>query len=198
MRDFMVVRMYDLDLNSKLQELDDILTAKICSLKEIRVSVRRAKAKSLRPSSLAVESGDVGNVGSEEQLAVSNDDEGIPDDHRGSFMVPESHPETGEPIYDPRVVAGKRTVRQRAYAAARVYGPKLRPMALAVAIFATGETRAANAVNIRSALRGLIRYRTGSWEVQDRWFHYLGDLTPDVEMIDLLSEEAWGGPVQAG
>ena len=198
MRDFMVVRMYDLDLYSKLQELDDILTAKICSLKEIRVSVRRAKAKSLRPSSLAVESGDVGNVGSEEQLAVSNDDEGIPDNHLGSFMVPESDPETGEPIYDPRVVAGKRTLRLRAYAAARVYGPRLQPVSLAVAIFATGETRAANAVNVRSALRGLIRYRTGSWELQDRWFHYLGDLTPDVEMIDLLSEEAWGEPVQAG
>ena len=113
-------------------------------------------------------------------------------------MVPASDPETGEPIYDPRVVAGKRTLRLRAYAAARVYGPKLWPMSLAVAIFATGETRAANAVNIRSALRGLIRYRTGWWEMQDRWFHYLGDLTPDVEMIDLLSEEAWGEPEQAG
>ena len=199
MRDFMVVRMDDSDLYSRLQELDDILTAKICSLKEIRVSVRRAKAKSRRPSSLAVESGDVGNVGSEEQLAVSNDDdEGIPDNHRGSFMVPESHPETGEPIYDPRVVAGKRTLRLRAYAAARVYGPRLQPVSLAVAIFATGETRAANAINVRSALRGLIRYRAGSWELQDRWFHYLGDLTPDEEMIDLLSEEAWGEPVQAG
>ena len=177
------------DLDSRFQELEDALRAKIGSLEESLGWVRRARAEAERLSSPAAESGVVGN----------DDDEGIPDNHRGSFMVPASDPETGEPIYDPRVVAGKRTLRLRAYAAARVYGPKLWPTSLAVAIFATGETRAANAVNIRSALRGLIRYRTGWWEMQDRWFHYLGDLTPDVEMIDLPSEEPAGEePVQSG
>lgn len=187
------------DLDSRFQELEDALRAKIGSLEDSLAWVRRARAEAERLSSPAVERGGVRSDSSEEPLGVSNDDdEGIPDNHRGGFMVPASDPETGEPIYDPRVVAGKRTLRLRAYAAARVYGPRLKPMALAIVIFATGETRAANAVNVRSALRGLIRYRKGSWESESGWFHYLGELTPDVEMIDLLSEAAAERPVQAG
>ena len=170
------------------------MLAKMAPLQASLVLVRQARAEARQ-----LRSATIGSDGSEKPVGVG-DDSGIhvPDQQAAGFMVPELRPETGEPIYDPRVVAGKRTVRQRAYAAARVYGPRLKPMALAYAIFATGETRAANAVNIRSALRGLIRYRTGSWEVQDRWFHYLRDLTPNVEMIDLLSAEAAAEPGQSG
>ena len=197
------------DLDPIFQELEDallakmapvlaemaLLQAKMAPIEESLALVRQARAEARQ-----LRSATIGSDGSEKPVGMG-DDAGIhvPDQQAVGFMVPELHSETGEPIYDPRVVAGKRNFRLRAYAAARVYGPELQPMSLAYAIFATGETRAANAVNVRSALRGLIRYRAGSWALQDRWFHYLGQLTPNVEMIDLLSEEPAGEePVQAG
>ena len=42
------------------------------------------------------------------------------------FAVAKKDPVSGEPIYDPRVVKGYRTNRQRVLALTRVYGPTIR------------------------------------------------------------------------
>ena len=97
--------------------------------------------------------------------------------------------ETGEPVYDSRVVAGKRNNRQRVFAAARVYGPELREASLADAIFSTGETRARSAQSVRSSLGVLIRYGKG-WERDRGTLTYVGnDLTPNKEFILVLLKE---------
>ena len=97
--------------------------------------------------------------------------------------------ETGEPVYDSRAVAGKRNNRQRAFAAARVYGPKLREASLADAIFSTGETRARSAQSVRSSLGVLVRYGKG-WERDRGTLTYVvNDLTPNKEFILVLLKE---------
>ena len=133
-----------------------------------------------------------GSVGSDELAAVGVNDAGV---QSCDFLVPAVDPKTGEPVYDPRIVAGRGTLRWRAYAAARVYGAKLRQRSLAIAIFETGETNAAAPVGVSSSLRTLVKYRKGWWERDNGWLYYLGALTPDVEMIRLLSDEAAAGAV---
>ena len=97
--------------------------------------------------------------------------------------------ETGEPVYDSRAITGKKTNRQRAFAAARVYGPTLREVSLADAIFRTGETRASSAESVRSSLGGLVRYGNG-WERDRGTLTYVGDdLTPNKELILQLVRE---------
>ena len=97
--------------------------------------------------------------------------------------------ETGEPVLDTRAVAGKRTNRQRAFGAAMTYGPILREVSLADAIFRTGETRASSAASIRSSLGGLVRYGKG-WKRDRGTLTYVGDdLTPNRELILQLVRE---------
>ena len=105
------------------------------------------------------------------------------------YLVPEYDQNTHEPVYDPRVVAGKRTYRERAFAAARVYGMELREAALATAIFETGDTKAAGAPTVRSSLGSLVRYGH-EWVRIKGSLYYLGDsLTPYEEMVRLLYTE---------
>ena len=105
------------------------------------------------------------------------------------FLPPEKDEEMKEPVYDPRVVSGKRNYRQRALAAARVYGPELREPALADAIFRTGETNAGDASSARASLGGLTRYGQ-EWTRKHGWLIYAGEgLAPDQAMIILLAEE---------
>ena len=96
---------------------------------------------------------------------------------------------TGEPVYDKRAVAEKRTNRQRALGAAMTYGPNLREVSLADAIFRTGETSASSAKSIRSSLGGLVRYGTG-WKREGGTLTYVGDdLRPNRELIIQLVRE---------
>ncbi len=102
---------------------------------------------------------------------------------------PDVDEETGEPIYDARVVSGKRNSRERALAAARVYGFSLREQALAEAIFRTEETNAASAESIRGSLGGLVRHGD-DWRRDRGQLVYQGDdLQPDREMIMSLARE---------
>ena len=99
---------------------------------------------------------------------------------------PDPDEATGEVTYDEGVVRGKKTSRERAFAAARVYGYRLREQALAEAIFRTGETRAADAASIRGSLGGLVKYGT-DWRRERGYLIYQGErLQPDREKIKEL------------
>ncbi len=106
------------------------------------------------------------------------------------YFTPEHDEETGAPVYDHRVVSGKRSNRLRAFAAARVYGRKLKTTSLAHAIFLTGETRAVDAASVKSSLGGLVRYGQ-DWRREDGgWLEYAGEgLSPNQEMILQLAGE---------
>ena len=104
------------------------------------------------------------------------------------YVTPDKDPQTHEPIYDEGVVSGLRNGRERALAAARVYGPRLREGALADAIFRTGETRAASAASVRGSLGGVVRYG-GDWRRERGVLIYQGEaLEPDWETIRRLSQ----------
>ena len=104
------------------------------------------------------------------------------------YFTPDRDGDSNEPIYSVSVVSGKRNSRERALAAARVYGPDLREMSLADAIFRTGETRAADAVSVRGSLGGLVKYGT-DWRRERGTLIYQGDgLQPDWETIRRLTE----------
>ena len=174
----------------------------IAAVRQARADGQERRRASRRTSNPTEEAG-TESAGSGELDDVEEDDEaGVADlDHqRDEFLTPAVDPETGEPIYDSVVVAGKKTLRLRAYAAARVYGPYLRSLALATAIFATGETNASSPESVRASLRGLVKYRPGWWERESGAFRYLRELVPDVEMISYLSgttdNAAIEGPVQ--
>ena len=107
------------------------------------------------------------------------------------FFPAENDEETNEPVYDVRVVSGKKSNRQRVDAAARVYGYELREVSLATAIFATGETKAASPASVRASLGGLVRYGH-EWARDRGWLVYQGEaLRPDQEMILMLVNERW-------
>ena len=109
------------------------------------------------------------------------------------FLVPDEEGSPLEPVYDVRVVSGFRTFREKAYAAARVYGRRLREVSLAKAIFETGETAAPDAKSARWSLGSLTRY--GDEWIRDRgWLIYRGELTPNLELIREMYEEIAGGP----
>ena len=106
------------------------------------------------------------------------------------YFTPEHDEETGAPVYDHRVVSDKRGNRLRAFAAARVYGRKLKTSSLAHAIFLTGETRAVDAASVKSSLGGLVRYGQ-DWRREDGgWLEYVGEgLSPNQEMVLQLAGE---------
>ena len=108
-------------------------------------------------------------------------------------MVAAADGATGEPVYDVRAVAGLGTIRERAYAAASVYGRRLREVSLAQAIFETGETAAPDAKSARWSLGSLVRYGD-EWVRCRGWLVYKGTLTPNKEMIREMYEEIAGGP----
>ena len=113
------------------------------------------------------------------------------------FFEPDDDDVTGEPVYDVRTVRGKRNNRQRVLAAARVYGPKLREVSLAKAIYETGETKAGDPASIRSSLGGLVRYG-GDWEREHGWLHFLGEeLGQKCDMILTLIKERLARKQQA-
>ena len=106
------------------------------------------------------------------------------------YIPPEYDGQKGKALYAVPVVAGKGTNRRRAFAAARVYGPKLDSDALADAIFRTGETRAVDAASVRSSLGTLVRYGSEWQRSAGGVLEYVGDgLTPNQEMILKLLEE---------
>ena len=104
------------------------------------------------------------------------------------FVWAAQDPETGEPIYDVRVVSGYGSHRDRARAAARVYGHQLREGSLAAAIFETGETSAADAGSARGSLGSIVRYGN-EWTRLNGWLYYQGHLTCDVDMVRLVLGE---------
>ena len=87
-----------------------------------------------------------------------------------------------------RVVSGYKTTRERAHAAAQVYGHQLREKSLADAIFATGETGASDGASARSSLGSVVRYGN-EWSRLSGWLYFLGDLTRNEKVIRLLTSE---------
>ena len=168
-----------------LKEKDRLLTEQL-------LLVRRAKAEDQELAEAAVLAGDVESAGAEKQVGVGHnyDAPWVFDPVFSKFLEPELDEATKEPIYDVRVLAGKKNNRQRALAVAKVYGPKLREVSLAEAIFATGETRATSAASVRSSLGGLVRYGD-EWARERGSLIYLGArrFPPDKEMIFLLVGE---------
>ena len=112
-----------------------------------------------------------------------------PTDPDYKFLWPAWEPGSDDPIYDPRVVAGHKTNRERGYAAARVYGTSIREKSLAQAIFETGETSAKDASSARGSLGSLVKYG-GEWTRLRGWLYYVDDLEPNEEMIRRLADEA--------
>ena len=168
-----------------LKEKDRLLTEQL-------LLVRRAKAEDQELTEAAALAGGIGSAGAEKSVGVGHNHDApwVFDPVFSKFLEPKPDEETKEPIYDVRVVAGKKNNRQRALAVAKVYGPRLREVSLAEAIFATGETGATSAASVRSSLGGLVRY--GDEWARDRGsLIYLGErrLPPDKEMILLLAEE---------
>ena len=105
------------------------------------------------------------------------------------FLPPTKDAVTGEPVYPTALVSEKRSNRERAYAVARVHGPEIRESSLAEAIYATGETNAADATSVRSSLGALVRYG-GDWRRENGWLVYQREgLEPDLEMINTLLEQ---------
>ncbi len=95
----------------------------------------------------------------------------------------------GDPIYDVSVVSGKSNSRERALAAARVYGYRLRELSLAEAIFRTGETNASSPQSIRGSLGGLVKHG-GDWKRERGWLVYRGDeLEADWATLERLAHE---------
>ena len=113
------------------------------------------------------------------------------DSASAGFVIPRFDDLTGEPCYEPRVVAGFGNMRGRAYAAATVYGRRLREVALAQAIFETGETRAPHPTSARWSLGTLTRMK-GEWIRDKGYLVYLKDLEPDVDFIRTLYRELGG------
>ena len=106
------------------------------------------------------------------------------------FAVAKKDPVSGEPIYDPRVVKGYRTNRQRMVALNRVYGPKIRGRSAGRAIFESGETRAASVESAAANLNVLAKHRTGEFVRDSGTYTYRGELEPDLEMIALVTGES--------
>ena len=105
------------------------------------------------------------------------------------YLTPDDDKETSEPVYDLRVLVGKRNNRERALSAARVYGRRLREAVLADAIFRTGETGSIDAASVRGSLGGLVRYGR-DWKRERGWLVYQGEtLVPDLETILQLNGE---------
>ena len=86
----------------------------------VRRSIAEAERLTSSSGDMEVPSNRTGSlmVGSDELVEVDENAAGV----QIGFLVPTADPTTGEPVYDPRVVSGKGTLRRRAYAAARVYG----------------------------------------------------------------------------
>ena len=113
-----------------------------------------------------------------------------PSDEDDGFVWAAQDQQTGEPIYDVRVVSGYDSNRDRARAAARVYGHQLREGSLAAAIFETGETSAVDVSSARSSLGSIVRYGH-EWTRLNGWLYYQGDLRCDVDMVrSILGETA--------
>lgn len=172
------------DLVSKLETLEAELSEKYRLQGERLALVRRALAEARDLAEPGVQGSGLGGEGIW-AAGVEPESEG--------FMVPETDDATGEPIYDVRVVRGLGTMREKAYAAAAVYGRRLREVSLAQAIFETGETSAPDAKSARWSLGSLVRY--GEEWVRDRgWLLYRSTLTRNEELIREMYEEIAGGP----
>ena len=114
------------------------------------------------------------------------------------FAVPKVDPVTGEPVYDPRVVRGYKTHRQRARALARVYGPVLRGSAAGRAIFEAGETNASTIASAVANLNVLAKHKVGEFTRESGIYTYHGDVDPDLDMIALVSSGLDSGDQASG
>ena len=149
---------------------------------QLRV-IRGAKEESQSVSKRVGVSGGNGRSGRSSPREIID-----PSDEHFGYLLPAEDPETEDPIYDLRVVSGYKTNRERANAAAMVYGRSLREKSLAEAVYATGETEAADAPAARSSLGSLVRYGT-DWKRSEGWLYFQGDLSCNAEMVRLLSGE---------
>ncbi len=105
------------------------------------------------------------------------------------FFTADKDEQTGVYQYDPSVVADKGSNRNKALAAARVFGRKIQERGLAEAIFKTGETKAADANSVRASLGVLVRYGQ-EWRRERGHLVYQGDhLEPDRVTILRLTAE---------
>ena len=172
------------DLVSKLEALEAELSEEYRLQGERLALVRRALVEARALAERGVVGGGLGGEGiGPSDLEPESE----------VFLVPETDQATGEVIYAVRVVEGFGTIREKAYAAARVYGRRLREVSLAKAIFETGETAAPDAKSARWSLGSLVRYGD-EWVRRNGYLVYRGTLTPNWEIIREMYEEIAGGP----
>ena len=167
-------------------------------LTELLVEVERSIANAKKIGGLdgetvvPAEGGEVAASSADDPVAArfARLDEIFGEDFRSlMFLTPDNDEKTGEPKYPTEVVAGKGSNRNKALAAAQVYGRKLREPALAEAIFKTGETKAADAASVRASLGVLVRYGQ-EWERERGYLVYRGEhLEPDKVTILRLAAE---------
>ena len=172
------------DLVAKLAALEAELSEKHQALGEQLEIVRRALAEARAVAERGT------TVGISDGEGTRPDDVELADQ---GFMVPEIDDATGEPIYERRTVLGFGTIRERAHAAARVYGRRLREVSLARAIFETGETSAPDEKSARWSLGTLTRHGD-EWRRERGWLVYQGALTRNEDLIREMYEEIAGGP----
>ena len=172
-----------MELHRKAQEEKRQMEDNLWLIGEQLLVVREAKAKA------AAVAGAVGIPSAEVLFVPSLPREIVdPSDHDYGFLRPAVDPGSGDPIYDPRAVSGYNTMRERARAAACVYGRNLREGALARAIFDTGETSANDSAGARSSLGTLVRYGE-EWTRLRGWLYYVGTLERNEAMIRELAQE---------
>lgn len=172
------------DLVSRLEALELELSEEYHLQGERLALVRRALAEARALAERGALGGGLGGEGIG-QLHLEPESEG--------FLVPETDQDTGEVIYAVRVVEGYGTIREKALAAASVYGSRLREISLAKAIFETGETSAPDEKSARWSLGSLARYGN-EWVREKGWLVYQKTLAPNEELIREMYEEIAGGP----
>ena len=169
---------------AKLEALESEMSEKYRLQGEQLELVRRALAEARALAERGATGGSSGGEG------TWSDD---PESKGGVFLEPDWNGSPLEPVYDVRVVRGFGTIRERAHSTATVYGPRLREVSLARAIFETGETSAPDEKSARWSLGSLTRYGD-EWSRDKGWLVYRGTLTPNVELIREMYEEIAGGP----
>ena len=107
------------------------------------------------------------------------------------FLVAPTDPK-GRSIYDVRVVSGQEGYGGKALALAQVYGRDLEVFGMGRVVFASGEVKSRSEKGAVASCRGIHRFNK-MWSKGERGrIRYLGDITVNEEMVNLLANERKG------
>ena len=98
----------------------------------------------------------------------------------------------GRSVYDVRVVTGQDGYAGKGKALVEVYGRDLEVHGMGQAVFASGEVKARTERDVVASCRGIHRFNS-MWSKGERGrIRYLGDITVNEEMVNLLANEGKG------